>query len=70
MSNHIEKNNYSVEFKDSDQPHIKIKYIDLDYNDHFIIINDQDDFIINYLNGDINKLWKFLVDNDEKSINV
>ena len=67
MSNHIEKNNYSVEFKDSDQPHIEIKYIDSDYNDHFIIINDQDDFIINYLNGDINKLWKFLVDNDEKN---
>ena len=67
MSNHIEKNNYSVEFKDSDQPHIEIKYIDSDYNDHFIIINDQDDFIINYLNGDINKLWKFLVDNDKKN---
>lgn len=65
MVSKIENSDYTFQFRESQQE-IEIRYRDSDYNQHFIVINNQDAFIINYLNRDINKLWKFIIDNDEK----
>jgi hypothetical protein len=45
---------------------IEVKLIDSCYNHHFIIIDINDGFVINYLKNDIVKLWNFIKENDEK----
>ena len=48
---------------------IEIKLIDSCYNHHFIIIDINDGFVINYLKNDIVKLWNFIKENNEKKNN-
>lgn len=45
---------------------IEVKLIDSLYNHHFIIIDINDGFVINYLKNDIFKLWNFIKENNEK----
>ena len=58
----IENSNYTIRFN-QEEKEIEVRYKDINYNHHFIIINNNDAFIINYLNNNINSLWEFIYEN-------
>ena len=65
MTKFIENKNYSLKFKTSNE--IEIRFRDDDYNQHFTIINEEDAFVINYLNRNVGRLWKILLDQHEQN---
>lgn len=56
----LEGSNYTLSLRGEE---IEVRYRDTDYNQHFIIIHNEDTFVMNYLNNDINALWEFIESN-------